>query len=531
MKISLPTKKGESNPITIEASSIVIIGANGSGKTRFGSKIEENHLDNTLRIAAQKSLSMPKEVSPKSKEKAQNDFWYGHTNEDIKWLQRHGKLLGRWQNDFNTSLLNDFDKLLVLLHTEEYEESLRYKEGEIPRPTTKLDRLQILWEDVLPHRKLIKRAGTIETFPTNNPSQKYNSSQMSDGERVIFYFIGEVLCCKANSIIIIDEPEVHLHKSISTRLWDLVENERPDCTFIYLTHDIEFASSRASSLKIWTKSYEGNDVWDYEVLTNDLPMPEQMFLEIIGSRKPILFIEGDKTSIDKKILEQIYSTFTVKQIGGCERIINSTKAFNDLTSFHSIIAYGLVDRDRRTDEEIEHIKNPNIWIVKLAEMENLLLLEEIVKTIAEFMKKNPEEVFNNVKNNILSFFETEKETQALEHTISRIDRIFKTATNNKTIKSVSDLDSQLNHFWTQQDFKALYKSILDKFEAFLVSKDYLAILTVFNNKGIINKSNVARLCDLNEKNNAYLNLVTSIIRENGAAGQTIRKAVDSMINK
>ena len=37
---------------------------------------------------------------------------------------------------------------------------------------------------------------------------------MSDGERAIFYFIGEVLCAKENSLIIIDEPENHLHKSI-----------------------------------------------------------------------------------------------------------------------------------------------------------------------------------------------------------------------------------------------------------------------------------------------------------------------------
>lgn len=48
MKIKLPRKKEHSENIEIDASKIVVIGANGSGKTRFGSRIEEEYLDNTL---------------------------------------------------------------------------------------------------------------------------------------------------------------------------------------------------------------------------------------------------------------------------------------------------------------------------------------------------------------------------------------------------------------------------------------------------------------------------------------------------
>lgn len=42
----------------------------------------------------------------------------------------------------------------------------------------------------------------------------YNSSEMSDGERVIFYLIGQCLAVPENGIIVIDEPELHLHKSV-----------------------------------------------------------------------------------------------------------------------------------------------------------------------------------------------------------------------------------------------------------------------------------------------------------------------------
>ncbi|GAH33976.1 unnamed protein product, partial [marine sediment metagenome] len=80
---------------------------------------------------------------------------------------------------------------------------------------------------------------------------------MSDGERVVFYLIGAVISVPENSIIVIDEPEMHIHKSITKKLWDKIEQERTDCTFIYLTHDIDFASSRQEATKIWAKGFDG----------------------------------------------------------------------------------------------------------------------------------------------------------------------------------------------------------------------------------------------------------------------------------
>ena len=110
-----------------------------------------------------------------------------------------------------------------------------------------------------------------------------------------FYLIGEVLCAPEKSIIIIDEPEMHIHVSLIKRLFDLIENERPDCVFIYLTHSIDFAFSRQNAKKIWAKSYEDGK-WDYEILNEAMPIPEQLYLEVLGSRLPVIFIEGDVTA-------------------------------------------------------------------------------------------------------------------------------------------------------------------------------------------------------------------------------------------
>jgi ABC-type dipeptide/oligopeptide/nickel transport system ATPase component len=529
MNIQLPTKIGDTNLITIDTKSLIVVGANGSGKSRFGADIEKRYLSTVHRISAQKSLTMPFEVSPKSKIRAESEFLYGY-HYDNPSSSLNNKLHNRWGGKPNTFLLNDFEKLLVLLHTEEYEEALKYKEGEIGRPVTKLDRIQKIWEEVLPHRKLKKRAGVIEAYSASSAVDIYNASEMSDGERVIFYLVGEIILAPQNALIIIDEPESHIHKAVIKQLWDKIELERPDCTFVYLTHDIDFASSRESSDKIWMKSYSLVG-WDYEILPSDLPIPEQLYLEILGSRQPVLFIEGEVASIDYQLLPLIFSDMLVKPLGACAKVIDTTRTFNSQTGFHHIKSFGLIDRDRRSDEEISHITGENIWIADVAEVENFLLIEDVVKTVALCMEKNPDETFVKVKQNVINFFQQELSTQVTAHTISRIERVFKIATTQKGISEYATLNNAMNNFWTTKDFKKIYDEIQTEFESYIYNSDYESILRTFNNKGLIAKSNVAVLCDINPKNNSYLNRIISLLKKADDRALIIMKAVKNKIQR
>src|SRR4030095_6529983 len=108
MKIVLPQKSNSTEQAIIDSKSIVVIGPNGAGKTRFGTAIETNHNNITHRIAAQKSLSMPEEVSPTSIEMAENDFLYGYREGGLSH-----KIGLRWGNKPNTHLLNDYVELMV----------------------------------------------------------------------------------------------------------------------------------------------------------------------------------------------------------------------------------------------------------------------------------------------------------------------------------------------------------------------------------------------------------------------------------
>ncbi|EKP3100811.1 ATP-binding protein, partial [Campylobacter jejuni] len=98
-------------------------------------------------------------------------------------------------------------------------------------------------------------------FCINSKDKSYDLTNFSRGEELILYLISKILTIPNNEqqIIIIDEPELHLHPSLTNRLWDILEKHRQDCLFIYITHDLNFASSRTNSDKFWIKSYNGKN--------------------------------------------------------------------------------------------------------------------------------------------------------------------------------------------------------------------------------------------------------------------------------
>lgn len=527
MEILLPPKKGEVENVKLNFEQLVVVGANGAGKTRFGSWIEENNYEKVHRISAQKSLSMPSSVSTTSIEIAVEDLLYGMHYEDKNWLKRHGRKSSRWNHNLNTSLLNDYDKLMVLLHSEEYEKSVYYKDHGGEKPITKLDKIQRIWEGVLPHRKLEKRAGVIDAYQDGHPDKKYNGSEMSDGERCIFYLIGEVLCAPEKSIIIIDEPEMHIHVSLIKRLFDLIENERPDCVFIYLTHSIDFAFSRQNAKKIWAKSYEDGK-WDYEILNGVMPIPEQLYLEVLGSRLPVIFIEGDDSSIDYEIYSQVFSDYTLKPVNSCTKVIQIAKSFNDAFEIHRIHSYGIIDRDRRDKVDINNLVSKNIWVLDVAEAENLLLIEDAVKAVANHMGKVSDDVFKTVKKNLIDFFAKEMPSQILLFFKEILSRKYQELADFSS-HEFGDVIKEIDTKYGGIDRQKIYDDIKTGFQKILDNEDYDGILRVFNLKNaLIPNSKICEETGVRNKKE-YRKLLITLLKKNDANSKILKDAIKAKI--
>ena len=113
----------------------------------------------------------------------------------------------------------------------------------------------------------------------------------------------------------------------------------------YLTHDIDFATARQEGQRVWIRAYDADvRLWDYALIERDESLPDELYMEVLGSRKPILFIEGtDTNSIDSKLYPFIFPDYLVKPMVGCQKVIETTKAFGQLKDFHMLDGRGIVD--------------------------------------------------------------------------------------------------------------------------------------------------------------------------------------------
>lgn len=513
MELTLPPRLNTSEPIVLDTKVLVVIGANGAGKSSFGRDLLERYTDNSTRISGMHSLFIS-------------------SNEETAPLK--GNELARLQSMIAERIfiprLSDYEKLILRLQSEEFEAAVNYKEAcklnpDLKPPVTKIDRIQVIWEKMFPHNRLVRKSGFIELASTSRDSNSYTAGRMSDGEKIVFYLTGAVLCANPNELLIIEEPEILLHNSIKNLLWDEIEAMRPDCTFVYLTHDIDFAISRPQSKRIWIRDFNADaHVWDYQLIESNDSLPEEVYIEILGSRKPILFIEGtDSNSIDNRLYPLIFPDYMVKPMGGCQKVIETTKAFRQLQDFHTLESIGIVDRDRRTQGEIDYLRDQHIFVPDVAEVENLLMIESVIKTVARRLMKDPEQVFAQVKDNVVRLFEKDMESQVILHAKHRVRKKLETAVDRK-ITTVEELTEHVESIRFNVHVDEIYKGVKDRFIQYIETSDYKNILRVYNQKGMLPQSRLCNICGISNKE-SYLNLILSILKENKEDAKVIRTSI------
>ena len=494
--LTTPITPEESVEIHISNNRLMIIGSNGSGKTRLGSWIENNWQNgkDTHRISAQKSLIMTNTTSAIDPTLAMNQLYLGENFVHYTHLSPNElKRQVRWQQKPNTHLLDDFGLLLQYLFSEQTDINHKYSEqswssNEKVLPIkSKLKQLQTIWEKILPHRKLIVEALKIQVTPINNMESAYSPEEMSDGERVIFYLIGQCLAAPKNGIIIIDEPELHLHKAIQQKLWFEIEQIRSDCIFVYITHDVEFVASMGSATKLWVKDYDGN-TWDWEIINSDqnTVLPESLLLELLGNRKPIIFVEGTEGSYDIQLYRMLFKNHMVIPSGSCSKVIETVKGLNNpqQTFFRGFEVKGIIDRDRRSEEQIRALERDKIYTLSVAEVENLFCTPSILKFMSSQLKREPEDDLSNSTEFILNQLKNEKKEQISLHVSEEI--LFKLNTFNKKAKGQEELVLAA-HVLTENlenDIRNLYQQKQDELDQVLVSKNLSEILKFYNRKSL-----------------------------------------------
>ena len=525
MKIKIPNIDDKESFIEGKQS-IILLGANGAGKTRMSVWIDENNPELKVhRISAHKSLDMPEYVSPTELKKAEDRLLYGTTNDNRRWLEKDGKRHNRWGDNPETHMLNDYQPLMEFLMTENFEKSIEYrekhKEGNQEFDNeTKLEKIKKIWEKVITHRRLQISAGKIEVESVDGNSDKYNGNAMSDGERAIFHYIAEVVSAKDNSLIIIDEPENHLHNSILERLWNEIEAERQDCVYLYITHNLDFARSRNNAQIIWIKNMLDKQKWDFELLNSD-EFSDDLLLEILGNRHGVLFVEGTQDkSIDRKLYSRLFPKYSIMPLEGCASVIQATKAYNKLPMLHYKTIKGIVDRDRRTEEEIGSLLKEKIYVPLVSEIENLFLIPKVIELVAKKQNiENVDDLLEQTKAKTIEFLQEHLEEQSLLFAKKRCQNTINNICNQPT-STIEEYKASLDGVVDIVNPQEEYNKVREELQKIIDDKDYLAALKVINNKGLLPSTNLPNV--FGWKKQYYIEYVIRLLESKDSASEELR---------
>ena len=215
----------------------------------------------------------------------------------------------------------------------------------------------------------------------------FSIAEMSDGERNAAIIAAQVIAAEPGTLFLIDEPERHLHRSSIQPFLSALFNLRIDCKFIIATHEIALPIANPGARVLILRSCQWNSnqcvAWDAEVLEPGSELPEELKRAILGSRKRILFVEGDSdNSLDLPLYTALFPGISVVPKGSCKEVQKAVVGLRGSVDLHHAEAFGLIDKDDRKGDQIEKLAESGIFALKVYSAESLYYCSDAIAAVA-----------------------------------------------------------------------------------------------------------------------------------------------------
>lgn len=492
---------------------ITIIGGNGAGKSRFMDEMMSLCSDRAYCLNALSAFYAEREEST--------------MQGSVDALYRRAI---RQQSYMRTDAVSELDKIVYMLFADELESLLEMKAQAETQPDrklrmrpTKLDIIKRHWERVFPGNRITRDTGRL-MFSTASGDDLISTHSLSQGEKAALYYLGATLYAMPDAVIFVDSPTLFVHPSILGNLWNSIEELRPDCTFVYNSVDEDFISTRTHNTCIWVKRFDSaRHAWDYDILDPG-SRTRDLMVEFAGSRRPVLFIEGDAShSIDVRLYSLVFPDMTVRPLGSCNKVIETTRAFNDQQAMHHLQSYGIVDRDRRTEQEVGYLRDKRIMVPDVAEIENIFLLPEVIKIMARRRGRDGAKIMRRVERDVMRMFRSHSEEQALQHVRHKVKRDVECKIDAR-FSCITALETHLRGLITKLQPRRHYNELREQFAVMTRDNDYRGVLRVFNHKPMLPDSGVHQMLGYRSKEE-YIGGVLDTLKSSGKDSDALRAVI------
>lgn len=388
--LTVPIEGGEELLVPYEPNSVTfVVGANGTGKSALMVRFKIALGEAGHRIVAARPLVLQADAPEIPAAQAVN--------------QR--RTIGSWDSDpqYRAKMVGGTERAQMYLHTlTELESAFQREmraafeavdlqsnpEGAIPDPAIAC--LRELQASKSPLSKInqallvsgflieLKITADGQVKASKRQGEEYGVSQTSDGERAALILLIEAMAADGQQILLIDEPERHIHRSLLHPLLLEVMRLRSDCSFIVSTHDIEFVSNFTGPVVLLRDMVRLNESWVADLVSNTSVIDDTIREDILGGRRKLLFVEGTQEGPDERLYNLLFEDVSVSAKGSSRTVIEATRGSRQIVEFAWLRAWGIVDRDGRTDDEVGRLRGQGVWPLPLYSVESIYYHPEVI---------------------------------------------------------------------------------------------------------------------------------------------------------
>jgi ABC-type cobalamin/Fe3+-siderophores transport system ATPase subunit len=476
--LSIPTHKpNEPLNLTVNVGEMLfILGANGTGKSSLMQAFASASREKARRITAHRQTWF-RSGSPEFTGRQRADYERQQTSFDAqeraRWMddlaeQRAQMAIYDLVNSENVRARNialafDSDEVAKL-------EELRRKDGAF-KVLNRLLRLANLDISVFVEHN-------DEIMATRNGSTPYSIAKLSDGERNAILIAANVLTVSPGTLVLIDEPERHLHRSIISPLLSLLLKERPDCSFVVSTHETLLPVDNPKSRVLLTRGcvYEGDRVtsYDIDILESTEAIDDDLKRTILGERRKIVFVEGVEHSLDKPLYSLLFPNASIVAKANCREVENAVVGIRGADELHWVKPFGLVDNDASEPERIETLQGKGVIPLNVYSVECIYYHPDVQKlageklatvvggSLEEKLKQANEDALKSIRQNAEHLSNRIAEKAARAQVFSLLPRKGEIAAGGKRT--------------TELDFQNIAKEEATRLQALIDSGDFVGVL-------------------------------------------------------
>lgn len=509
-------KKTDGSSATIEVRCGEVsffVGGNGTGKSSLVNTLYRTHADNkAIYVAAHRKNTFNNDVIDFNNSEYKNAFERVH--QDSK--SQSSRYRTSWEND---SISLPVVRLKNKAVAKAVENMRRLNDGvriEDLILRNEIDLVNDIFENSGFNLKFLidNESNLVVDNYSYNPKKTYSLSRMSDGEKSALIICCEILCAEHGALIVLDEPERHLHKRIvSLLLSNLIESRR-DCAFIISTHELTlpafFKDSTVVSINECIYVDDNPTQWDvsiikkYDETLNGLD--EQVKADVLGARNNILFVEGTQSSLDSALYSVLFKNVSVISKEKCDLVEQAVKGLRSNPSAHWVNAVGIIDNDNKVPAQIENLNSNFVFSLSVHSIESIYYHPKIIKWVLHSVKDTNltmtvDECFKKINEIIYHALDEKK-----EHLCCRaIEKKIRSEIMS-SIPTQRDIRNGIN-FSKQIELSEFLNNEINRFESLMASSDFDALVSRYPIRETNMLTPIAKECGFIDRKRYELNVV------------------------